>query len=167
VIFLNIYVKRMRIFLYVCPEMRKASLAISTILLAGCLLFSVEMLSGSPLSASAAAGAPSGYPATSGTMPLMRSPLSLLFPFGAFTHHDVCRRPFYDLQFTSTWLGGFHYTGMFFHTGSAGSGYIRLHEKLTFQKGNSFLLVPQSLTLPASPALPPLPKPGMNIPLPD
>jgi hypothetical protein len=156
----------MRIFLYVCPEMKKASLAISTILLAGFLLFSVEMLSGSPLSASAAA--PSGYPASvTGTMPLMRSPLNLLFPFGAFTHHDVCRRPFYDLQFTLPWPGGFHYTGTFFRTGSAAGGYIRLHEKLTFQKGNSFLLVPQSLTLPASPALPPLPKPGMNIPLPD
>lgn len=154
--------------------MKKTSLAISTLLLAGLLLLSVEMLSGTPLGVPfsktaypAARAYPAAYPAAS--TPLLRSPLRLLFPFEAFTHHEVCRRPLYmySSRFSAPRLGDFEYSGLFFNTRPAAPGYIRLNEKLTFRKGNSFLLVPQSLTLPVNPGLQPLPRPSMNIPLPD
>jgi hypothetical protein len=150
--------------------MKKTSLAISTVLLAGLLLLSVEMLSGTPLGipfSKTAYPAATAYPATSS--PLLRSPLRLLFPFEAFTRHEVCRRPLYlySARFNAPQLSDFHYNGLFFGTRPATPGYIRLDEKLTFRKGNSFLLVPQSLTLPVNPGLQPLPRPSMNIPLPD
>ncbi|HEX5553271.1 MAG TPA: hypothetical protein VFX43_08480 [Chitinophagaceae bacterium] len=145
--------------------MKRTSLAIWTIVFGGCLLLCHDILSGKPLRT----------PYTSATYPtvsmkstsVLRSPMNLLFPFESFSYNEVCRRPAFEFPLPETHFTGYGYSGLFFKTSTIGTGYIRLNEKLTFQKGNSFLLVPHALTLPVHPDMQQLPKPTLNLPAPD
>jgi hypothetical protein len=145
--------------------MKKIPLTIWAFVLCGCLLISQDILSGISYRTAAKGAA---YPAITRdfSYSVLRSPLNLLFPFESFSH-EVCRRPSTTFSLNMPNLMTYQYTGMFLKNTMTGSNYIRISENLTFKKGNSFLLVPHTLTLPVQPDLQRMPKPTMSIPRPD
>lgn len=108
------------------------------------------------------------YPTGSMMPSVLRSPLSLLFPFESF-RHEVCRKPafLFSTPLPNNNLSGYQFSGVLFKTNPIGTHYIRLNEQLTFRKGNSYFVLPHMSTLPADPGLNRVPLPTVNLPRPD
>lgn len=89
---------------------------------------------------------------------VLRSPLSLVFPYESFSP-AVCRRPL-----SLFWLDN-NFDDYYFHRAeltvpSNPATFTRIGQDMLFRKGNSYLLIPQTLTLrlsndfqPANPTL--------------
>lgn len=96
---------------------------------------------------------------------VLHSPLSLVFPFESF-NHPVCRRPTF-LFWESNSLTQYYFRQSELNMPSATTGFMRINQDITFQSGNSYLLIPQTITLRLNDNLQPIPKPTLNIHRPD
>lgn len=96
---------------------------------------------------------------------VLNSPLTLVFPYESFTH-AVCRKP--DFLFWSN----SSFNQYYFHRAelvvpSNPANFTRVSENILFQSGNSYLVIPQTLTLRLNNNFQPIPNPTLNLHKPD
>jgi hypothetical protein len=108
------------------------------------------------------------YPSINLTAPsssVLRSPLSLVFPYEAF-NHTVCRRPVF-LFWMKNSFNDFYLHRVDLTIPSNPANFTRVGQNMLFQNGNSFLLVPQTLTLRLNNNFQPIPNPTLHLRKPD
>lgn len=131
---------------YICSRMKRVSLTILAVVLAGCAGLFGKSFSGAPsaMPVSRTLHSPMGF-----ISPLFveHSPLNFIFSLEPLDH-QVCRKPLLFFSGKDPLAAGYHYKGMFFQTAPIGSNYLRVNGNVVFQKGNSFLLLPNTFTLP-------------------
>lgn len=145
--------------------MKRTHYTVMALVLCGCFLLCGKAFSGIPLNA------PLNGVNTSSTIAvapffIKHSPFNFLFSFESF-NHEVCRKPVYLFYEPAPSFDNLNYNSVSFRTSAIGSNYFRVNENITLRKGNTFLLIPHSFTLPVNPVLENLPAPTMTLPRPD
>lgn len=72
---------------------------------------------------------------------------TLTLPFFQFlhVHEDVCAKPLFP------WAGNYHLAGIRAEARPIGAYHLQVNSRLSFRKGNSYFVVPQTFTLPLMP----------------
>lgn len=96
---------------------------------------------------------------------VLNAPLSLVFPYESF-NHTVCRRPS-SLFWINQDFDHYYLHRVEFTVPSNPANFTRVGQNVLFQSGNSYLLVPQTLTLRLTNDFGPIGNPTIQIRKPD
>lgn len=94
---------------------------------------------------------------------VLRSPLSMVFPFESL-NHTICRKPI-SLFWINTSFENFYFSNVKLATPAASN--LQLDQDILFQSGHSYLLVPQKLTLQFNNGFRPMTNPTLQVRKPD